>query len=161
MNCVTEEVAEFNTNAPIGKHDLGISKQPTAPINGDIKIKMFDKLKELKQSFHLPENSILKPDDSFTGGRRLSSRSSTISRKNSRRSSEKRKQSLFGKQDNLNYGMHRMSLAGMVHHNNTKIEGRTSNSSRSNSDRKNGSAGRPSVEEKRGSTEFQNVMRMN
>ena len=94
MNCQTEEVAEFNTNQPLDgglKHELGINKQPTAPLNGDIKIKMFDKLKELKQSFHLPENSILRPEDSFTGGRRLSSRSSTISRKNSRRSSEKRK----------------------------------------------------------------------
>ena len=42
--------------------------------------------------------------------------------------------------------MHRMSLAGMVHHNNTKKEGRSSLSSRSNSDRK--SAGRPSDTEK-------------
>lgn len=69
-------------------------------------------------------------------------------------------------QDNLNYGMHRMSLAGMVHHNNTRIVARSSHSSRSLSDRKNSSAGRPSDNDQskksnRGSTEFQNVMRIN
>jgi len=62
-----------------------------------------------------------------------------------------------------------MSLAGMVHHNNTR-KSRQSLSSRSNSGRKdsssNGTNGRPSGGNTgsaggRGSTEFQNVMKIN
>jgi len=43
-------ISEFNTNSAVNpepKKDLAVTKQATAP-NGDIKIKLFDKLKDLK-----------------------------------------------------------------------------------------------------------------
>ena len=61
-----------------------LSKSSAGP---DTKIKLFDKFTKFKESIKL--------EDSFNNARRLSSRSSSVSRKNSRRSSEKRKMSLF------------------------------------------------------------------
>ena len=45
-----QQISEFNTNSAVNpdpKKDLAVQKQTTAP-NGDIKIKLFDKLKDLK-----------------------------------------------------------------------------------------------------------------